>query len=110
MDSFITYREKDNTGGVQYYILQKDFPHIIGRVSTIPGEGNWYSPIAGYNMYVVFNYTLRGRFIPNYKNIGEEISSVMDRMASWFYAEMILPDEKKYKKFKIKPNVPINAE
>lgn len=107
MSPFITYREKDEAGNLQYYILQKDFPHIIGVVANRPAEGNWYSPIAGYYLYVVFNYTLRGKMIPSYKNISEEISSVLDKMATWYLAERILFDEKRYKKFKIKQDVSI---
>ena len=110
MNKFITYREKDEAGILQYYILQKDFPHIIGIIDNKPSEGNWYSPIAGYYLYVVFNYTLRGKMIPSYKNIGEEISAVLDSMATWFCAERILPDEKKYKKFKINQDVSIKPQ
>lgn len=102
MGTFITYREKDSSGVLQYYILQKDFPHINGLILNKPCEGNWCSPVPGYNLWIVFDYTIRGKMIPSYKNIREEISSVLDRMAAWFYAERIMQDEKKYKKFKIK--------
>jgi len=110
MQPFITYREKDESGNLQYYILQKDFPHLVGRLDAKPSEGSWCSPVAGYNLWVVFNYTLRGKMIPSYKNISEQISAVLDSMATWFFAQRILLEEKKYKKFKIKQDDSIIAQ
>lgn len=98
---YITYREfiNDELG---YFICQKDFPHYLCRISDKPIV-NFIQPIpiTDYNLWITFNATLRGNVIPSYKDIGEEIVSVMQSMAAWFYNNRILPNEKKYKKWKI---------
>jgi len=105
MNPFITYRDKDAEGNLQYYILQRDFPHLIGRLSTVPIAGTWRSTVAGYNLYVIFDGTLRGNMVPGYRDISDEIQTVFDNMAAWFWAERIVPDPKRFKKFKIQSNV-----
>jgi hypothetical protein len=110
MIPFITYREKDKSGVLQYYVLQKEYPHFVGIISSIPISGTWQSPIAGHNLWVVFNGTLRGNLIPAYQKIGDDIQASLDNMAAWFYNERIKPDEKKYSKFKIKSNVQITTQ
>jgi hypothetical protein len=105
MESYITFRDKDENGDLQYYVLQRAFPHFVGMVSSSPVEGTWQSPIAGYNLWMIFSGTLRGNLIPNYKNISDEIQEILDRMASWYYSTRIITDQKKYKKFKIMSNV-----
>ena len=105
MNKYITFRDNDNDGVLQYYILQREFPHYVGLISSIPiPEAMCCSPIPGYNMYVVFSGTLRGNIVPSYKDIVKEIESVFDDMATWYYSERIMKDEKKYKKFKIITN------
>lgn len=101
MNTFITFRDKDENGVLQYYILQRDFPHLIGVVWNHFDIGNWYAPIMGYMLYVNFNGTLRGNVIPSYKDVGEEIQTIMQAMADWYYTNRIMEDEKKYKKFKV---------
>lgn len=103
MNPYITFRDKDEEGNLQYYILQRDFPHFVGRIVYTPVEGAIANePIAGYNMWVTFANTLRGNFLPSYKNIKDEINSVMFSMSAWFYSERILIDKDRFKKFKIK--------
>lgn len=104
---YITYRDTDNEGNLQYYILQKEFPHFVGLISAFPKTE--FIPaigISGYNLWVVFNYTLRGRMIPSYKEIDKEILQAMCNMAEWYYENRILTEPKKYKKFKIETYVP----
>ncbi len=102
---YITFREPDKSGNLEYFVLQRDFPHWVGRISTIPKEGALaQSTIAGYNMYVIIEGTLRFGLIPNYKNVMEEMQLVVDTMAIWFYTERIIMDKKRYEKFKIKSN------
>lgn len=101
MDAFITYREKD-IDGLQYYILQKEFPHFICKISFKPDKIFVNAvPIAGYKMWLVFNYCLRGKYLPSFKEIDKLILTVMEEMALWFLVNRILQDEKRYKKFKI---------
>jgi len=97
MAEFITYREDD-----QYFILQKEFPHFVAKVSDQPIV-NFIQPlpISNYNLWLIFHATLRGNMIPSYKDIHKEIVSVMNAMAIFFYEQRILQNEKKYKKWKI---------
>ncbi len=106
MSDFITFRELDADGKFAYYILQKDFPHYIGVIYPFPKK-NFIepSPIAGYNLWVTFNGTLRGLVIPAYKNIADEIVIVLDKMANWYLQQRVLPEQKKYKKYKINDTV-----
>lgn len=107
MTKYVTYRDKDKDDNLQYFVLQKDFPHFVGMVSPIPKiELIPAIAISNYNLWMVFNYTLRGRMIPSYKNIEKEILSVMSDMAEWYYENRILTEPKKFKKFKIEMYVP----
>jgi hypothetical protein len=99
---YITYRDKDEEGNLKYYILQRDFPHYLGVIVTIPMEGAISNEaIPGYNMWVSFAGVLRGNYIPDYRNTMDEINSVFSNMAAWFWAERIQENPKKYEKFKI---------
>lgn len=104
MNPFITFRDKDDEGNLQYYILQRDFPHFVGVVSTKPLAGNWSSAVAGHQLWVVFSGTLRGNVIPSYQNVSDQIQLCLDNMSVWFHSERVLMDEKRFKKFKIKSN------
>ena len=75
---FITYRELHN-GQLEYYVLQKEFPHFLGRIVTSPVPNAIVNcPVAGYNLWVTFNGTLRGNIIPDYKNIIDEINIALE--------------------------------
>lgn len=103
MNRFITFRDKDDEGHLQYYILQRDFPHYVGRIETNPyGKALIKIPIPQYNMYISLCGTLRGNIIPSYKSVPDEITDVLYGMASWFKANRIDAEPKKYDKFKIK--------
>lgn len=107
---FITYREL-HEGKLNYYILQKAFPHYLMRVSTNSYEEVLMkSEIPGYSMMVVCEGTLRGGFIPNYRDVGDEIQAVMQNAAAWFWADRIQRNPTKYKKFKIQSNVAGNHQ
>lgn len=101
MIPYITYREMVDAE-MGYFILQKDFPHYVVRVVDRPIV-NFVQPfpVSEYNLWLVFNATLRGNVIPSYRDIGEEIKSVMQSMSLWFYENRILIEPKKYKKWKI---------
>jgi len=102
MNQFITYREKDNEGVLQYYILQRNFPHYVGRLSSFPVEGAiCQSPLPGYNLWIVFSGTINGNFIPSFPNEIVNIQLIFDNMAVWFHSERVLMDKKRYNKFKI---------
>ncbi len=102
MNPFITYREKDENGVLQYYILQRDFPHFIGVILPSFEVGNWYAPISGYMLWVNFAGTIRGGLIPSYRDISDEINYSMQKMADWYLPDRVLVNKKKYKKWEIK--------
>lgn len=105
MQQFITYRELDKNDELQYYILQKEFPHFVGCISAIKKENVIAQcPISEYNLYIVFCGTIRGNFIPSYKNIVEEIDAAVSNMANWYKENRIQTNQKRYEKFKIKSN------
>lgn len=101
MSPYITFREKDRNGDLQYYVLQRAHPHYVGRVSPLPIAENWCAPIAGYRLWMIFDSTLIGRFIPSHKEVSHEIQTVLEAMAAWYWSDRIVVDEKRYKKFKI---------
>lgn len=103
MQPFISYRENNETGILCYYILQKKHPHYIGIVSVGKLDTVLSSvPIAGYNLYVNFDGVLESKsFIPSYKDVLVDIELSMGRMGDWFLNNRIIPDAKKYQKFKI---------
>lgn len=111
MDSqikYITFREPNDKGSLLYYILQKAFPHFQAVLSIVPANGSLAdSPIAGYHLYVVIEGTIRGKnIIPAFNNVTVEMQAVANDMAAWYLENRILPDERKYKKWKIISHVP----
>lgn len=102
MNPFISFRDKDKTGELQYYLLQREYPHFVGRLDYAPLTGQIYQvPVAGHHLYITFAGTLRGNLIPSYTNIEQEIGSVFESMAVWFYHNRIKPEPKRYKKWAI---------
>lgn len=101
LNKYITFTELDENGNKIFCILQRDFPHYLAIINTYPSEGNWNSAIGGYNMWVSFNGTLRGWFLPSYKDGSREIQMVLDDMALWYFENRINKDLQKYKKLKI---------
>jgi len=100
---YITYRELAD-GRLNYYILQKAFPHYVAIVSSHPVNSTLCQvPIPGYNLWVVFNYTLRGTMIPSYKDVLNEIETELTNMSIWFLTERIQAEPKKFNKWKYQP-------
>jgi hypothetical protein len=102
MSPYITFKDKNSKGDLILFILQREFPHYCAGLAFLPVlDSICCVPIAGHHLYLAFEGTIRGRFIPSYNNASEEIQAVMSSMASWFYAERILPEPKRYKKWLI---------
>lgn len=111
MTPYITFRDTDKENNLQYYILQRDYPHYVGLVAAKPKEGALaQAPIAGYNMYIIIEGTLRFNLIPNYKNVIEEMQLIAETMAVWYYTDRMIMDKKRYEKFKIKTNDTISEQ
>jgi hypothetical protein len=103
MIPFFTCREEDENGKLQYYILQKAFPHYVGLLSEIPIKFKISTPITAHNLWVVFDGSIRGNFIPSYRGVEDEIAMVINDMSLWFYENRILKEPKKYKKWHLPP-------
>ena len=103
---FITYREKDSKGVLRYYVLQKDHPHNVGVIISQPDhEAIVQSVIPGYNLWIVWDGVLMGRYIHASVDYAKELQVVFDNMSAWFWAERIALDKKRFEKFKAKSNV-----
>jgi len=103
---FITFREVDYTNTLRYYILQKDFPHSVAVIVSQPKHtALCQSVIPGYNLWVVWEDSLRGSYVAAYPDYEKDLQFTMDNMAAWYFSERILTDEKRYAKFKIKLDV-----
>lgn len=102
MQPFITFRDKDKNGNLQYYILQRDYPHYVGVIASERVVGAIAEAvIPGYSLYVTFSGVLQGNYIPMYKDSKNEAQQILDNMAAWFWSERIAMDKKRFKKFKI---------
>lgn len=99
---YITYREPNKDGVLQYFVLQKSHPHYVGKLTGYTDEVSLLKvPISGYALQLNFHGVLRGRYLPAYKGVDEDLLIEFQKMAQWFLDERILKDEKRYKKFKI---------
>lgn len=102
MEPYITFRDTDGAGELQYYILQRQFPHYIARIAYKPSDAAlFYMSVAGYHLYLIFDGALQGRFMPSYKDAIDEMEVVVRDMAEWFYINRVVPEPNKYKKWKI---------
>lgn len=90
-------------GELCYFIAQKTDPQVVGIITHTPVAGKIVpsQPIAGYSLYVTLHGTIRGNFLPVWNNIDKELSAVLLDMASWYLVNRIIPQEKKYKKWKL---------
>jgi hypothetical protein len=104
MNPFVTFKDTDKKGELQYYILQREYPHYVGQITYYPsGEAICQVPVSGHNLYVTFAGVLRGNYIPAYPKVNEEITAITHAMALWFYSKRVAIDPKRYKKWAIKP-------
>src|SRR6185503_4313415 len=104
MNPYITFIESGNNGLIEYFILQREFPHFVCILSKEPIIKIVKPvPIDGYKLWVVFYSCLRGNVIPSYNDIDEELKVIMSDMSQWHLKNRILSNEKKYKKWKIMP-------
>lgn len=100
---FITYREPGVSGEhLEYYILQRAFPHYVGRLVAYPIEGALANAaITDHHLHITFDGCLLGNFILANKGELESIAEIFSQMAEWYYVNRIAVDLKKYKKWRI---------
>lgn len=102
---FITYHEEVE-GETKYFILQKAFPHNVGVICVQPSANPiGQSTIAGYNLWITWSGTLRGKMLAAYPEYEKDLQLCFDEMANFFLSERILKNERRYAKFKIKKDV-----
>ena len=102
MINFITYREPNENGELCFYILQKSFPHYVGKLVTSPREGGLVNtPIPGYNLWLTYAGCLHGNFFPGLSGAKMEVEQVFMAMAEFYYFNRIKTQPKRYSKFKI---------
>ena|SRR5579872_3799707 len=108
MSPFVTFKDTDRSGNMQYYILQREYPHYCGVITYYPsGESICQVPVTAHNLYVTFAGVLRGNFIPGHPGAEKEIVAVFHSMAIWFYVNRVSVDPKRYKKWAILATPPI---
>src|ERR1700744_727836 len=99
MSPYITFKDYKGEDLV-LYILQRDFPHYCAALSYLPVLDSLVCvPVSGHNLWLSFSGTLRGPYLPAYKDALEQVETVLADMSNWFYLNRIVPDPKRYKKF-----------
>lgn len=96
-NKYIIFREDTSL-----YILQKNFPHYIGKLTTNSQEGISQYPIAGYRLYVCFVGTLIGKYINSDKFSVQELYPILEDMGNFVSEKHILKHEKYYEKYKVR--------
>lgn len=102
MEPFVTFRDTDSDGKLQYYVLQRKYPNFVGVIMDQPQEDSLACvPISGHHLYMVFGGTIQGMYIPLNKGMLAEITEVFLQMAQWYASHRIMENPERYKKFKI---------
>lgn len=105
MSPFVTFKDVDKTGELQYYILQRAFPHYVGIIKYKPNiDALIEVPVTNHNLWVSFAGTIRGNFMPSYPGWQKELEKTFLEMAIWFYQNRILKEPRRYKKWAIHPS------
>lgn len=100
---YITFREPDENGKLRHFVLQKEFPHNLGRVDNQPNLTSLaQGTIPGYNLWIVSVGTIRGNTVYYYPKHEIDMANIFNNMAIWYLNERIKKNEKLYEKFKVK--------
>ena len=90
---YIIYNENGSD-----YILQKNFPNYIGRVTPKLERQIAQYPVAGYDLYISFVGTLNGNFIQMDSLAIQHAEEIMSGMSNFFLEKL---DKSKYENYKI---------
>jgi hypothetical protein len=91
-------------GELQYFILQREWPHYIGMIIDNPNYKSLVKvPVPNTTLYVSLWGTLQGRLLPANAGMDNGIAATLTNMAVFYYEERIIPNQKKYKKWLLKP-------
>jgi hypothetical protein len=104
MQPFITFREPLPSGEMGYFILQRAWPHYVGRLITDISEENLVAlSIPHHSLWVTFSGVLQGNLLPAQDRVVDELTMVLQAMAEWFYLERVSPHPKKYQRWHFSP-------
>ena len=92
---FITFREDENL-----YVLQKNYPHYVGRLTNKLERSLAQYPIAGYSLHISYAGTLRGNYAVSTHN-NEELNLIYADMSN-YALEKIIQQSDEYDKYKIR--------
>ena len=102
MSPYITFKDFDSNGELQYYILQREYPHYCGVVAYLPiADSICQIPVTAHHLYITFAGTIRGNFALAHPQMEKEIYFIFHSMMLWFYQNRIVKDPKRYKKWLI---------
>ena len=87
---YIIYNENGSD-----YILQRNFPNYIGRVTSKLERQIAQYPIAGYDLYISFVGTLNGNFIQMDKFAMQDAQEIMSEMSSFYCTKKFLDNSNK---------------
>lgn len=102
MEPYITFKDTDKDNVLQYYVLQRAFPHYCGVILTVPQADSLMTiPFPGYHLYLTFSGTLAGNYLLSRRDMEVDLLESFTKMADWYFRNRIAINEKRYKKFKI---------
>jgi hypothetical protein len=96
-NKYIIFRED-----ASLYILQKNFPYYIGKLTNNPKEGISQYPITGYRLYVSFAGTLIGKYINSDKFSIQESFPILSDMGNFVLEMHILKHQEDYERYKVR--------
>lgn len=100
MTKYVTFKDTDKSGLLQYYILQRAFPHYVAMVASVPmPEVIMGCPVPGYYLWIVFSGNISGNYMVGHKGELENVKNVILDMVDWFLDNRINTDKKRYKKW-----------
>jgi hypothetical protein len=99
---FITFKE-----GEHVFILQSAFPNYVGKLWKCETDWDLYqikkelqAQVQGYRMMVTFVGTLEGNLV-YLGDKKQQLQSLMNEMAFWYFMNRIDKDQKRYAKYKL---------
>ena len=92
---FIAYFEDG-----ELYVMQRAYPSYVGKVVELPSTKQ-NQPIPGYHLFIRYDGTIQGNFMPTWANVQQEIFESLDNMAT-FISEWMDKNESGYSNFKMK--------
>ena len=84
----------------ELYVMQRAYPSYVGKVIELPSRKQNH-PVPGYHLFIQYDGTIQGNFMPTWSDVQQEINETLDNMAT-FISEWMEVNESGYEKFKIK--------